>query len=376
MTEPSPSSMSRPVAVPRAAMPLLTFAPLLRANGFPASPDQSQSFVTAVGLLGPRRMDDLYRAACAIFGPAPDRIDAFDALYRAHFLGQSLSAPAPGPEEEQAFEPEDGAAELFDPTEENTSGAEATAVESLSGRSFSAQEEVEALRRFRRMAQGRLPRRTSRRLRTARQGTRPHLRRALKDAVKRDGELLTLPVQKRRTAQRRLLVLIDISGSMKTETDRSLRFAHALMGVADRCEVFTLGTRLTRITRPLKLKHRTAAMEGASAVVSDWDGGTRLGDALAAFLSVPRYAGFARSACVIVLSDGLERGEPAPLVSAVDRLSRLAWRILWLSPLAADPSYRPQTEAMRHIAQMVGRIGSGASLPAVVDEVLNVARPV
>lgn len=366
--------MRAPVAVPRPAVPFLTFAPLLRANGFAASPDQTESFVTGVGLLGPRALSDVHRAARAVFGPLPERAEAFDALFRAHFLGQTLAAPASTPDEERAFEPEDGSADLLEATEENESGADATAAEALAGRSFGALDDGEALRRFRRAAPDALPRRTSRRLKVGRIGHRPHLRRALREAVRRDGELLTLPRLRRRTAQRRLLLLIDISGSMKSETDRSLRFAHALMAAAERCEVFTLGTRLTRVTRPLRLKNRTAALDAASAAVADWDGGTRLGDALQAFLAVPRYAGFARSACVIVLSDGLERGDPAALVSAVERLDRLAWQILWLSPLATDPGYTPQTEAMSAVARRIGRIGDGGSTAAVAQEVLNVAR--
>ncbi len=175
-------------------------------------------------------------------------------------------------------------------------------------------------------------------------------------------------------SQRRILLLVDVSASMKGGTDRSLRLAHTLVQAADRCEVFTVGTRLTRITRALRHRREGPALDAAAASVADWDGGTRLGDALTAFLAVPRFAGFARSAFVVVLSDGLERGEPDALIAAVARLSRLSHAILWLSPLASDPDYTPQTAAMAAIAPMVARIGDGASTAAITREILEAAR--
>ena len=91
---------------------------------------------------------------------------------------------------------------------------------------------------------------------------------------------------------------------------------------------------------------------------------------MAAFLAVPRFAAFARGAVVIVLSDGLERGDPAVLVSAVERLSRLAHRLVWLSPLARETAYRPQTDALRELLPHVDRFGDGASVTAVTWEIL------
>ena len=140
-----------------------------------------------------------------------------------------------------------------------------------------------------------------------------------------------------------MLLLIDVSGSMKNQTDLYLRFAHALARSIGRLEVFTLGTRLTRITRALRRRNRDQALALASTLVADWDGGTRLGDALQAFLSVPRFVGFARGALCVVLSDGLERGAHAAMTDGVARLSRNAWPILWLSPLAGEDGYAVET---------------------------------
>ena len=105
---------------------------------------------------------------------------------------------------------------------------------------------------------------------------------------------------------------------MKERTETHLRIAHALAHAVERIEVFTFGTRLTRVTRAMRLKHRAQALAATATIVSDWDGGTRIGDALRAFLAVPRFAGYSRGAAVLVLSDGLERGDPSAMRDAVD----------------------------------------------------------
>jgi uncharacterized protein with von Willebrand factor type A (vWA) domain len=108
--------------------------------------------------------------------------------------------------------------------------------------------------------------------------------------------------------------------------------------------------------------------------IADIDGGTRIGDALAAYLAVPRYAGFVRGAAVIVLSDGLERGTPDAMIDAVRRLSRSAWRLDWLTPLAADPDYEPRTEGLAQVLPILDHLGDGASTAAVTNHILTMAR--
>ena len=169
-------------------------------------------------------------------------------------------------------------------------------------------------------------------------------------------------------------MLIDISGSMKEHTEDSLRFAHALYRAAERMECFTLGTRLTRVTGAFRLRNPDRALERAAALAPDWDGGTRIGDALRAFLSVPRFAGLARGAAVTVLSDGLERGAPDAMVEAVQRLSRLAWRLSWLSPLAADTGFRPETAALSAVLPWLDDLGDGASPERLSAHVLGLGR--
>ena len=174
--------------------------------------------------------------------------------------------------------------------------------------------------------------------------------------------------------QRRVLLLIDVSGSMKAQTEGALRIAHALMRGAERAEVFTLGTRLTRVSRALRLRDPDQALAQVSGLVADWDGGTRLGEALSVFLSVPRFASFARGAYVVVLSDGLERGGPEALVAAMARLRGLARHILWLNPLAADPGWRPETAAMQAVLPWLDALGDGSRPEAAARDILAYGR--
>ena len=273
--------------------------------------------------------------------PPPERFAEFDALFDAHFLGSI----GPGLEGEPSDEEPIRAAEDFsvgpepifgDETRE--SGAKATTAERLSARRFAPGDEGETLRRFARALPARVPRRRGYRWRSARGGPGTDARRMFRDAMRHAGEFVRLRQRRRRLRQRRIVVLIDVSGSMKERTQAHLALAHALVRAADSVEVFTIGTRLTRITRPLRLRNREQALGTASLLVADWDGGTRIGDALHAFLAVPRFAALARGAALVVLSDGLERGDPTAMGDAVARFARLCWRIIWLTPLAADPA--------------------------------------
>jgi uncharacterized protein len=364
--------------LPRPLLPFVDFAASLRANGFSVAPEQVQSLIAAVGLLGPRSMEDIHRAALATLGPGPDRRDEFDAIFRLVFLGQSVAAPMSAePEDEEdveAFDDRDGGMEPPETDEAEESGAAPTGAERLFSRGFAGLSESAALRRFRREAPRALPRRRSRRLEPSKRRGRLDMRRALREAVGRDGELMRLPALGRRERRRRVLLLVDVSGSMKNQTDSALRFAHALARAADRLEAFTLGTRLTRITRALRRRNREQALAIASTLVADWDGGTRLGDALQSFLAVPRFAGFARGALVVVLSDGLERGDHAEMTDAVERLSRHAWAILWLSPLAGEDGYAVETEALGSVMPFIDRLGDGSSAAAICAEVLGFER--
>ncbi|MEP2532099.1 VWA domain-containing protein [Shimia sp.] len=364
------------MTLPRAAHPFVEFPAILRSHGFSVAPDQTIGFLQAVGLLGPQSILDVHAAGLAMLAIPHERKQEYDALFRGYFMGQTISAPAAGEEDDQVqvHEPSGGTREVDAEEEESEVGAEAVSGERLSHRQFPEETEDAVLREFARQAKARLPRRKSYRRAPARHGDKLNMRQTLREAVRRDGEVFTLPKTRRKTRQRRIVLLVDVSGSMKDRTETSLRFAHALAQSADRFEVFTLGTRLTRVTSSLKVSDAVDALARTGSLVADFDGGTRIGDALAAFLNVPRFAGFARGAAVIVLSDGLERGDPAVMISTVQRMSRLAWRLDWLTPLAGDAAYAPRTEALQAVLPWLDSLSDGSRTSAIATHVLNLAR--
>ena len=360
------------MTLPRPLAPFLSFAQALRAAGHLAAPEQTQAFIAAVGLIGPMSLMDIRRAAHATFGPQPERREEFDALFDEIFLGRVLTAPALGEPEDMPNALDAGAFEpVFAREDEEPSGADASVAERLFARRF-VEDEATALRAFARNLPSALPRRRARRMMRGK-GRTADPRRTFRHMMRRDGEVVRLLRRTRKQRQRRVLLLIDISGSMKSGTAGALRLAHALVHAGEEVEVFTIGTRLTRVTRALTRRNREQALEMASGLVADWDGGTRLGEALQVFLSVPRFAGFARGAFVIVLSDGLERGGAEALTQAMARLDGLAWSVLWLTPLASDAQFQPRTEALRAIAPMIDRLGNGSSPQAVAQEILHFA---
>jgi uncharacterized protein with von Willebrand factor type A (vWA) domain len=365
--------MSEAPQLPRAARAFVSFVALLRANGFAIAPEQTTAFLEAIALLGPRGPEDIRQAGLATLAPPPERRAVYDLLFQIHFLGGQEIAGDQDEDEEVVRLQEEGRGDeeplLAD--EANESGEMAVRAEALAERRIGPGGPNEALRRLAREAPMRLPRRRGHRRMRARRGPWADLRRTLRELARNDGEVMRLGRLKRRARTRKMLLLIDVSGSMKARSEDNLRLAHTLVQAAPNIEVFTFGTRLTRVTRALRLKRREQALAAAAHLVSDWDGGTRIGDALQAFLAVPRFGGYARGAFVVILSDGLERGDLSALRDAVAKLSRRAWRLSWLTPLAAGSSFVPQTEALIAIRRFVDDMVDGGSSAAVVGHVLS-----
>ena len=361
---------------PKAVRPFIDFIPLMRANGFVIAPEQTTAFLSAIVLLGPRDLQDVRQAGLATLAPPPERFSAYHALFDMHFLGEAPPDLGEGEDEGVVRVQEDrgGMDDAASADESNESGQAATRAEALVERRFGPAGAGEALRRLSREASRRLPKRLGYRRLRARRGAAVDLRRTLRDAARNDGEVIKLSHLKRRRRPRKLLLLIDVSGSMKARTEDNLRLAHALTQATHRVEAFTFGTRLTRVTPPMRLKRREQALAGAAQIVSDWDGGTRIGDALKAFLAVPRFASYSRGAVTLIISDGLERGDPTALADAVARLSRGAWRLSWLTPLAVGRDFRPRTEGLIAISRFVDDMVDGGSTPAIVDHILAVGR--
>ena len=365
-------SASRPL--PRAAAPLLGFARLLRRFGFAVAPEQGAAFMQAVTLLGPRSMADIREAALATLAPPPDRRGEFDALFRSWFYGEEAVATDGESDEETQVRDDGGEREQQgEELREEEGGELSSAIEQLSLREFRRDDDT--LTAFRRALPAALPaRRSFRTVRTRSRG-KLDLRRSLREIVRADGDVPSPRLRHRQSVPRRLLLLIDVSGSMKIHTADYLKVAHAAVQGTPQAEIFTFGTRLTRITPALRIRDREQALARAASQVDDWDGGTRIGPTLLAFLSVPRFSAFARGASVVILSDALERGDHAEMETAMRRLKARAFRLSLCTPLAGDPRFQPRTAALQSILPTLDDLVDGSSIAGLTTFILSLARP-
>lgn len=354
---------------------MLGFGRLLRRYGFPVAPEQVSGFMQAVTLLGPRSMIDIHEAALATLAPPPDRRDEFEAHFQSYFYGSNATAMVEGEADDETRIKDDGGAgdEENEVARQAEGGDLSSGAELLSARDF--QRDGDGLAAFRRKLATALPaRRSFRTVRTHARG-KLDLRRSLREIVSADGDVPSPLLRRRQTVPRKLLILIDVSGSMKLYTSDYLKLAHAAVQGAGRAEIFTFGTRLTRITAALRIRDRDQALAHVAALVDDWDGGTRMGPTLLAFLSVPRFSAFARGAAVVILSDALERGDHAELEMALRRLSARAFRLSLATPLAGDPRFQPATAALRAILPVLDDLIDGSSIAGLTDFILSLARP-
>lgn len=365
--------MTRPPPMPKVAGLVAAFGGVLRSNGLPATPDQTIAFLRGVVLLGPSDIQDVYQAAVATFGPQPEQKALFDGLFRAHFYGDAADL-ASASTEDQGDQPTDSDVHSPERGDQAFAGEMASVAELLRERRFAGTDDG-PLRAWGRRLSHYLPRRRSFRTQPFTHGHTIHMRRSLRQIVRNDGDITRPEMALRLKRPRKILILIDVSGSMKALTQDYLRFSHTVVQHAAEVEVFTFATRLSVITPALKRRDLSAALDAASKAVDDWDGGTRIGPCLAKFLSVPRYAGFTRGALVLVISDGMERGDVSDFVKAVRRLSRLAWRLIWATPLAADPNFEPRTRGMLQVLPALDALVDGSCTQSLSRVVLRLADP-
>lgn len=217
------------------------------------------------------------------------------------------------------------------------------------------------------------PTRPAIRMRPARRGT-VDPRRTVRGMLAAGGEPVRPSHHRKATRPRRMVLLIDVSGSMSPYADALLRFAHVVArGNPAGTEVFSLGTRLTRLSRALRVRDPEVALAAAGRAVPDWAGGTRLGETLRAFLDRWGRRGVARGAVVVIFSDGWERGDPTLLAEQMAQLRRLASTVLWVNPHAGADGYEPVQSGIAAALPYVDRLLAGHSL-ATLQELLEVAR--
>jgi len=346
---------------------LVGFARALRAAGVDAGPDRVQAMVAALAELDLAREHDVYWAGRLTLCAGPDDLPRYDRVFAGWFGGER---PDPLrrvpvvriPREVAVPGGDDARADPGDPS----TAATASPQEVLRHRDVSALNAAERaeLNRLLALLAAPAPLRSSRRLRPDARGPLDP-RRTVREMLERGGEPARLRRHRRSQRSRRMVLLLDVSGSMAPYADTLLRFAHACVRQRPRTEVFTVGTRLTRITREIAARDADAALAAVSATVPDWSGGTRLGGELKAFLDRYGQRGTARGAVVVLASDGWERGDPSLLAEQMARLHRLAHRVVWVNPHKAREGYRPLTAGMAAALPHVDDFVSGHSLAAL-----------
>jgi len=184
-------------------------------------------------------------------------------------------------------------------------------------------------------------------------------------SMRTGGEPLRLHTTTTTRRPRRIVLLADISGSMELYSKVLLQFAHVAVTSGSPVEAFTIGTRLTRITRELTIHDADRALDRAASAVPDWSGGTRLGLGLRRFNDEWGVRGMARGAIIVILSDGWDRGEPAELAAEMQRLRLVAHRIVWVNPLKASAGYEPITRGMAAALPFIDDFIEGHSLDSL-----------
>ncbi len=344
----------------------LRFGLILRGLGFDAGPARMLPYLQALTLVDQRRREDVAAAVHAHFARRRDDFAVLDRALGAFLLGADPPEPR---HRSPVAEPGDGDGSvssasgeprqlniLDDADEAEVPLALATysAAEVLRHKDFAAlsDEEMRAVRRLIQQMVTPAGRRRSRRYRRG-GDERLDLRRVLRESLRFNGEPLVFAWRRRRWKPRPVVLLCDISGSMERYTRLLLHFAYAMETASERVEAFVFATRLTRITRQLRIHNADLALDRVMATVEDWSGGTRIGESIDDFNRRFGRRFLGHGATAVVISDGWDRGDPALLAQATLRLQRSCHRLIWMNPLMGAPGFEPLTLGLRAVLPYV-----------------------
>jgi uncharacterized protein with von Willebrand factor type A (vWA) domain len=368
-------STADPVASPNEAEAMaVAFARVLRGVGIVAPVDSVVAFVDALHRLGISDRKNVYWAGRATLVRRPEEFDAFDRAFAVFWDARAANTTDTVTETIRIALATDDGEEADDngPTTQNEADITLTlrwsAMEALREKDFAAYSDDELLLARELMSRLRLagPPRRSMRLRAAHGAHAiPDIRRTVRASLRSGGEPVRRHWRQPDDKLRRLVLLLDISGSMEPYSRAFLRFVHAAVAGRQRVEAFTFGTRLTRLTKELSTRNPDEAITRASRNVSDWSGGTRLGDCLRTFNDEWGVRGLARGSIVVILSDGWDRGNPDLLGAEMQRLHRAAFRTIWVNPLKVTKGYAPLAKGMAAALPHVDDFVEGHSIDAL-----------
>ena len=361
---------------------LVGFARALRAAGVPVTQDRTHAYLEAVSLVGLDDQRATYWAGRATLCSAPDDLERYDQVFTAWFLS--------GDDKAVARRTEDSPTIVQASLDDGRSGEQA-GVDDEFLRAMASEEEVlrhrdiadlPAYEKARLAAlfetlHPRPPRRRSTRRTPWHRGDLDAAR-TLRQMLQRMGEPGDIAWRRRASRPRRVVLLLDVSGSMSAYADALLRLAHRFTrgssSTTRGVETFTIGTRLTRVTRAMQLRDPERAIVAAGQTVPDWSGGTRLGETLRIFMDRWGQRGLARGAVVVIFSDGWERGDAGLLGQQMARLRRVAHRVVWVNPHVGKDGYLPVQQGIVAALPHVDDLVAGHSLATFEELVEVVAR--
>ena len=359
----------------------VAFARVLRGASVPVPIGSVLMFVEALGGVGIDDRDNVYWAARSTLVHRPEDLGLFDRAFAVFWHQATANVLDEDPEiiqitlatdddEDDNADDQDTAGEAND---DPTLTLRFSAVEVLRNKDFGAydEEELELAQQLMTRLRFAGPPRRSYRYHSSSRGGRPDLAATLREAIRAGGEPIRRHWLEHGQRLRRLVLLLDVSGSMEPYARAMLRFVHAAVAGRQRVEAFSLGTRLTRVTKELNSRDPDQALRQASERVQDWSGGTRLGECLHRFNDEWGVRGMARGAIVVILSDGWDRGDPAVLGEQMCRLQRVAYDLIWVNPLKVTPGYAPLARGMAAALTYVDHFVEGHSL-AAMEELANV----
>ena len=390
---------------PKLAQNIIHFARALRKAGLPVGPGRVMDAIRAVAAVGFSEKQDFYWTLHACFVSKPEERTVFAQLFRLfwrdpRYLEHMMAFLTPavrGVQEERRAKPaEKRAAEaLLDGQdrpmplpEKDTEEVEisidaaqtATGQERLRTLDFELMSNAEMAAAKRMLSQLSLPvppilsRRTE-----ARAGALPDWRGTMRAAMRRGGEVTDFATRRKRRRYPNLIVLCDISGSMSQYSRAVLHFVHS---VANRqgqgwakVHAFTFGTRLTNITRHLRQRDVDAALAAAGAEAQDWEGGTRSGAWLHAFNRDWSRRVMGQGATVLLITDGLDRGEGYDLGREMERLNLTARQVIWLNPLLRWDEFAPKAQGVMAMLPHCTSFRAGHNIAALEGLSAALTRP-
>ena len=364
----------------------------LHEVGVPTTPARAAELARALTLVRPVARRRLYWTIRAVLVTDPAHVPAFDAVFFSIFGGEVREAFEPEEMRSAAAPPDDRPASSRtgslgesasvgssppggdgdeDGAEVEVPLAMASDEEVLRRKSFDALEPHELVQLYRLMSRLELatPPRQTRRYEKGTRGARVDMRRTLRASLRTGGDPIRLARRHRRIARRRLVMLCDISGSMEPYARAYLQFLTCAAGSGPNAEAFVFATRLTRLTRALASRNPERAIQRAAAAAPDWSSGTRIGDALKEFNDRHGRRGMARGAVIVILSDGWERGDPMLVGREMERLARLAHRIVWVNPRVGASTFSVQAGGMVAALPHCDALVSGHSFQALAEVV-------